>query len=158
MKECKTISIDSSSSCSGYAVFINGVYDHSGILDSSKIKDGELRMKNMVSEIFELLNKEHPDICVTEMTVVSRNAQAQRMLTMILGSIYGWCLSNNCYYYSFRPTEWRSLIDSGKKPRKREELKLWSISKVKDIFELDTDKDDLSDAILVGCAYMRKFK
>lgn len=46
----------------------------------------------MLLEIFKIINETNPNTVVTEMTVVTRNAQTQRNLTMILGAIYGKCI------------------------------------------------------------------
>ena len=76
---------------------------------------------------------------------------------MILGAVLGKCLEIKADYCSLRPTEWRKLIDSGKKPNKREELKKWSKQKVLELFDIDNINDDVSDAILIGQAYINMF-
>lgn len=115
-------------------------------------------MKEMVSQLYKIIETEKPDIIVTEMTVVTRNAQAQRNLTMILSAIYGYCVEKDIWYHSYRPTEWRSLIDTDRMPkgRKREEYKEWSISIIKEKYGIDAN-DDVCDAILIGQAYVNKF-
>ena len=155
---CKLISLDTSSNSTGVGVFIDGTLSHHFLIDLKKIKNTEDRMKEMISQLFTLIEKEKPDIVVTEMTVVTRNAQAQRNLTMILGAIYGKCVEKEIWYHSFRPTEWRSLIDTDKKPkgRKREDYKAWSCSVVKDVYGIEAN-DDVSDAILLGRSYVNKF-
>ena len=150
----KLLSIDSSTSATGYAVFINGKYTRSGCIDLKKTRDINQRFPEMIERIQYLLNSEDPDIVVVEEMVVTRNAQAARNLTMILGAIYGKCLENEIHYCSMRPTVWRKYIDTGAKPRKREELKEWSKQKAKEIFGLDDISDDVSDAILIGQAFI----
>ena len=111
----------------------------------------------MIELIYTLIDITRPDIVVTELTVVSRNVQAQRNLTMILGAVRGYCISKKIFYYSFRPSEWRSLISNEKKPRKRAELKEWSKNQVKDLFNVELNSDDITDAILIGQAYCNAF-
>ena len=113
----------------------------------------------MILKIYEIIETEKPQIIVVEMTVVTRNAQAQRNLTMILGSIQGKCLENNIFFSLLRPTEWRKLVNNEKEklPRKREELKQWSKQKVSDILGINDINDDISDAILIGQAYINRF-
>jgi len=111
-------------------------------------------MRQMIFEIYKIIDKCNPNIIVTEMTVVLRNPAVQRMLTMILGAVYGKCIANNIEYESLRPTEWRKYIEAGKKPKKRDELKKWSKYKVLEIFNIDCINDDLSDAILIGRAWI----
>lgn len=157
--ECKLMSIDSSTNTTGYAFFINGVLKSYSTCNYSYIKNTQKRIDNMILFICEMIENERPDIVVTELTVVNRNAEAQRNLTMILGAIRYKCLELKIEYYSLRPTEWRKLIkDKEEKiPRKREELKKWSINKIKSIYNIETTSDDLSDAILIGQGYINSF-
>ena len=156
---CKLISFDTSSNSTGVAIFVDGIFSRHFLIDLKNIKNTDERITEMVKQIYKIIVDEKPDIVVTEMTVVTRNAQAQRNLTMILGSIYGKCVDCNIWYHSFRPTEWRSLIDTAKKPngRKREDYKKWSLELVRDFYNLDCSSDDVSDAILIGRAYVNKF-
>ena len=155
---CKLISLDTSSNSTGVAIFIDGILSRHFLIDLKKIKNTDERIAEMVKQIYQIIIDEQPNIIVTEMTVVTRNAQAQRNLTMILGAIYGKCLGDNIWYHSFRPTEWRSLIDTERKPsgRKRENYKEWSRLVVEDLYEVKVD-DDVSDAILLGRAYVNRF-
>ena len=127
------------------------------MIDLSQNKDLESRIYQMLLEIFKIINETNPNTVVTEMTVVTRNAQTQRNLTMILGAIYGKCIIDNINYHSFRPAEWRKLISSEKKPRKRDELKLWSKEQCESLYGISDINDDISDAILLGQAYINKF-
>lgn len=157
--KCKTISFDTSTNSTGYSIFINGEYISSGLIKVDCIKNTNDRMIEMIKQIYLIIDCENPDICVWETPVVSRNAQAQRNLTMITGSILGKCIEKNIYSYSFRPTEWRKLVSENeeKLPRKRDELKKWGKGKVKSLFNVDTEIDDISDAILIGLAYIKQF-
>lgn len=157
--ECKTISFDTSTNSTGYAVFIDGKYERYGLIDVKDVKDTQGRMSEMIKQIYHIIDCEYPDICIWEVPVVSRNVQAQRNLTMITGAIFGKCIENDIFCYSFRPTEWRKLVSKKdeKLPRKRDELKEWGKEKVKNLFGIDIDIDDITDAILVGFAYMNKF-
>lgn len=156
---CKLISMDTSSNSTGVAIFVDGKLSRHFLIDLKRIKNTDERIAEMIKQIYKVIEEESPDIIVTELTVVTRNAQAQRNLTMILGAIYGKCIENNICHYSFRPTEWRSLIDTTKKPkgRKREDYKEWSMELVRDFYKLDYLNDDISDAILIGRAYVNKF-
>lgn len=151
------LSLDTSSNKTGYAIYCDGSLTQCGLIDCSDIKNADERLSKMVKEIYHLIASTKPNIVVTELTSVNRNPQVQRTLTMILGAVYGRCVSDNIFYYSFRPTEWRKLISSEKKPRKRDELKQWSLDKVKDIFKMEVKSDDIADAILIGSAYVNLF-
>ena len=156
---CKLISMDTSSNLTGVAIFIDGVLSRHFLIDLKNIKNTDERIAAMIADIYKLLDEEKPDIVVTELTVVTRNAQAQRNLTMILGAIYGKCIERNIWYHSFRPTEWRSFIDTDKKPtgRKRDNYKEWSMEVVNELYGIHCITDDVSDAILIGRGYVNKF-
>ena len=154
--EYKLLSLDTSTSSTGWSLFINGKYKVSGILNLKNVRNASERMKQMVIEINKLITCYSPTTITIETPVVVRNPQVQRMLTMVFGSVYTICVLNDIEFQELRPTEWRKAIDSGKKPRKREELKEWSKAKVKELYDLDVN-DDISDAILIGLAYIRMF-
>ena len=159
ISECKLISFDTSTSSTGYAIYISGKLHRYDLIDFKRIKNTDERIKEMILKIYEIIETEKPQIIVVEMTVVTRNAQAQRNLTMILGAIQGKCLENNIFFSLLRPTEWRKLVNNEKEklPRKREELKQWSKQKVSDILGINDINDDISDAILIGQAYINRF-
>ena len=159
ISECKLISLDTSTSSTGYTVYISGKLHRYDLIDFKRIKNTDERIKEMILKIYEIIETEKPQIIVAEMTVVTRNAQAQRNLTMILGAIQGKCLENNIFFSLLRPTEWRKLVNNEKEklPRKREELKQWSKQKVSDILGINDINDDISDAILIGQAYVNRF-
>ena len=159
ISECKLISLDTSTSSTGYAVYISGKLHRYDLIDFKRIKNTDERIKEMILKIYEIIETEKPQIIVAEMTVVTRNAQAQRNLTMILGAIQGKCLENNIFFSLLRPTEWRKLVNNEKEklPRKREELKQWSKQKVSDILGINDINNDISDAILIGQAYINRF-
>ena len=158
ISECKLISLDTSTSSTGYAVYISGKLHRYDLIDFKRIKNTDERIKEMILKIYEIIETENPQIIVAEITVVTRNAQAQRNLTMILGAIHGKCLENNIFFSLLRPTEWRKLVNNEKEklPRKREELKQWSKQKVSDILGINDINDDISDAILIGQAYINR--
>lgn len=151
----KLIAFDTSTSKTGYSIFIDGDYQSSGLVDCSSDKVARTRINEMIKQIYNVLEVEKPDIVITEMTVVLRNAEAQRNLTYILGAIMGKCVENSIAYDSLRPTEWRNKVKNKdeKLPRKREELKAWGKNKVFELYGKDIESDDIADSILLGRAY-----
>lgn len=155
----KLLSLDTSTTSTGYAVYEMGELIEYGCLTHDKgthLKQDE-KMQKMVEMIYALINRIKPFAIVVELTAVARNVQVQRNLTMILGAIYGYSVSHDLYFFTYRPSEWRNRVTPEKKPRKREELKEWSKNKVKEIFKIELDSDDASDAILIGYAYYMEF-
>lgn len=156
--DCRLVGIDSSTVRTAFSVYDNGnLVDHL-LIDKSKIKNKEQKFESMCNSILDELDRLNPDIIVIELTSVTRNAVAQRQLTMIIGVIYSWAIRNDCEFVSYRASEWRALISKEKKPRKREELKAWAIQKVKELFSIDIEIDDIAEAILIGQARINQFK
>ncbi len=150
----KILSIDSSTKSSGWSVYTDNKLVEYDCIDLSYIKDVYERIGLMILELYGLISSTRPDVVVVEQTVVQRNPKTQRELTMILGAVFGKCTEYDIGCVMLRPTEWRKLVSAEKKPRKREELKQWSIGKVKEVFDIACDNDDVSDAILIGRAYI----
>ena len=156
MKNCRLISIDSSTKSTGYSLFVNGKFKYKCRIDHSDVKDGQTRLAEMMRALNKIIDEQLPDIVVWETPVVIRNPQTQRDLSMLAGSIMGKCVDMNIFYYQFRPTEWRKLVSDKdeKLPRKRDELKEWGKLKVKELFNIDVESDDESDSMLIGQAYI----
>lgn len=153
MSDCTLVALDTSTRATGVAVFENGEYTSSGTLMLNKNDDAQTRFEIMVSQILDTLNEKQPDIVVIEQSIMTHNADTFRLLSMIVGAVYGYCVNHNIEYHSLTPSAWRSQID-GKKPKKREELKVWSKAKVDELYSVDTYTDDEADAILIGTAYI----
>lgn len=152
----KILSLDTSTKVTGYAVYNEGQLVRYSSIDKSEIKDGDVRLRLMISELITLVEREAPDTVVVEETVVTRNPQTQRMLSMILGAVLCICVDFGFNYCALRPTQWRKAVrgDDEKLPRKRDELKKWSINKVDELFGIQDISDDVSDAILIGQAFI----
>ena len=156
--ESKIISIDSSSTITGWALYENGHLKDSGIINLKKEKDSVIRCETMVMEIFELLKKYSPNTIVVENNVVGRNAKTERMLGHIVGTIEGWSLANFAEFVLLSPSEWRKAVKPAAGPscpKKREEAKQWSINRVSELFGKAVN-DDEADAILLGYALCLK--
>ena len=155
----KVLSLDTSTTKTGWSIFIDGKYNDCDLIDLSDMKEkAEQRIPVMISEIENVIDTFLPDIVVVETTVVSRNVSSQRLLTMLLGMIWHVCLIRQIEFQSVRPTEWRSWVSSEKKGNKRDELKAWSVNKVKELYGVVAETDDVSDAILIGYGYVNRYK
>lgn len=155
----KVISLDTSTSATGWALFTDGEYVRSGCIDLKNEKDSSVRLRKMVNLIIATLKAAKPDVVYIETPVVMRNAQALRNLTVIMGAVYGYCVTHGIYFEDLRPTEWRKYAKNGdeKLPRKRAELKEWSKNRVLELFNKEVS-DDESDAILIGWSQIKRYE
>ena len=163
-QKCKLLSLDTSSSKTGWAYFVNAKYKKSGVidLDTKECKkeyksNSDKRIKDMCSAVWSLLQKYKPDIIVIEKLNVSRNMNAVRVLSKVIGAVYTYyVLADNCYYFEIQPTQWRSQLCMQSGRKKRDELKKISIEYVKNTLGIDVT-DDEADSICAGIAYIKMF-
>lgn len=161
MKKIKMLSLDTSTSCTGVAVWSNGNYIFSTVLSTDKNVKGEDKLNQMIQLIINYIKLESPQIILTEQLAVTRNAKTVGMLTELLGAIRGFCVTNDISYYSLRPSEWRKEVSQvfNQKPngRKREDQKAWALDIVNNKMNICTDSDDQAEAILLGMSYVKIF-
>jgi len=158
----KLLAIDAATGTSGIAVFINGEYSKSyKILSTSTLK-GEAKLNEMIELLNDELHTEDPDIVIVEEIMPTRNAMVTRMLQELTGALRGLCINSNIDYHEMKPSEYRSVIvkKTGQKPKgcKREDQKAWSIDIANNQLGISTDDDNISDAILLGTAYVEMCK
>ena len=159
MSKTKMISMDTSTTKTGWAYFENSVYISSGVinLDTKESKkkyknNTDLRIKDMCLNIFSLLNKYSPDIIVVEKLNVCRNMAVVRKLSKIIDIVYVYSIINNCTYYEIQPTQWRSKLGLQEGKKKREDFKQASINYIKETHGIDVG-DDEADSICAGLGY-----
>lgn len=165
---CKLISIDLSSTTTGYAVWHNGKLVKHGILEEPLkiIKDGKKvttqmaeRFDNMFKRLSDIVTTESPDIIVIEDCIaMGSNMMFAKHENEIIGCLRGWAYFNDAYFYKYLPQSWRKLVAPAgtKAPTKTAETKIWSKQLCHDIFNINVD-DNESDAILIGLAYIKEW-
>lgn len=157
MSSTTLLSLDTSTTSTGWAIFKDGEYQESGVIDDfKKVKNGYERLKLMTKELLDSIGQLKPDIIVIEKDVVFGNMKVIDMLMKIIGAVYGYCLFNGITYYEFAPSEWRKYVKLQAFGRKRDEFKKASIKYIKDNLNMDVN-DDEADAICIGLAYCKKF-
>lgn len=153
----RLISIDSSTKKSAYAIFDNGTYIQSELINLEKIRNMDERFMQMSLQLINILIKYQPEVVYIEDTVVPRNVQTQRFLTRLQGVVYAYCVMNGCEFYTIRPTVWRKLVGIKQGKKKRDELKEAAINLVMDKFGMQVN-DDEAEAVLIGIAAIKQRK
>lgn len=155
----RMVSIDSSTRCTGMALFEDGKLKAHGVIDLSSQKEIEKRSDDMGLKIMKNLNALSPSIVYIERPRGRGNPQTLRKLTTIVGMVRGYCIYRGIYFEEISPTEWRK--DLGFKQGrnvKRDEEKRQSIEYVKDKYHINPKTDDESDAICIGDAMCKRYK
>ena len=153
---CKMISIDSSTNKTGFAIWEDGKFIRSGLIDLSSNKDIAKRLPEMMEQITTLLSEEKADLVYVEEMNVTRNAQVARFLVRLQGAIQYWCTINGKWFETIQPTKWRKAIDLKGKTRKREDMKQAAIDHVETNFGLQVN-DDEAEAICIGQAVLKLY-
>lgn len=156
-KETTMISLDTSTRCSGVAVWKNGVLKQYFSIKTSSQSDD--KAGDMICALIDVIKKHKPDIVICEDLNVVNNIKVAKNLSSIIAAIEGVCYYLNIFFYKMPPTKWRRYISTDtedKPPKKRKELKMWDMKQCVRIFgKMSPQNDDEADAILVGEAYKR---
>lgn len=152
-KKIKVLALDTSSNKTGWALFINGKYAESGLIDLSKNKNVEERIKKMCLTITTLIFDKSPDNVVIEQLSSTRNADTTRKLSRIIGAVFYYCISNNINYTEMSCATWRDLV--GIKKSRGKKVKVDSMNRVLQKYKLDVD-DNEADAINICDAFCLK--
>ena len=152
----RLLALDTSTKHTGYAFFVNGRLERSGVIDSD-IPDSKQRLNYMILRIYDLLNKAKPERVAFEDVKILNNQHTLVILSEILGAVIGYCNAHLIQYEYYSPAEWRSRNGIQVYRAKRDELKRLSIEQVKEKYNIDAT-DDEADAILIGTAYLKENK
>lgn len=154
----KTIcSIDSSTTKTGMALYVDGVLKEHLLIDYKNERDVDKRISKMCYSIYSQLKKWNPNIVIVEDDYNKNNVKTVKMLSNIIGAIRGYCVINDWECACIMPSQWRKEFPEFKPKMKREELKYTSIQLVKKNTDIDCSEDEC-DAINIGEAYLRILK
>jgi len=152
----KLISIDSSTKKTGVAYFENGSLKKYFLLESSN-SDVDVRFCEIVKQLYDVLNEYMPDIVWIEDTWNANNIQTTKVLSKLIGTVYGWCIVKSKEFHTILPSEWRKYCGISQSKMKRAELKQASIAYVKNRYDIDVN-DDVADAISMGDGIVNYFQ
>lgn len=160
MNNARTLlSLDTSSTRTGWAFFIEGKYSKSGVIDytskEAKKLSSDERIREMCLRIFEIVKKFHPDSIVIEKMTVSRNMTTVRVLSKIIGTVFAFAIQCDINYYEIEASQWRATLHMQKRGRKRDEYKKLSVQYAQKIAG-KVITDDEADAICIGESFWKK--
>lgn len=155
---CKLLSMDTSTTETGFAIFHDAILKNSGVVQSTEESGPLGKLKSMGEGLLALLDKEKPDIVVLEKMNVGRNVKTARLLSELTGIVIGWTLRYpKVYYEELSPSEWRSALGMQGK-FSREEMKRRSIQYVIENTGHEPVSDNEADAICIGLGYIKRFE
>lgn len=154
MKNKILIALDESTTSTGYAVFKNSTLIEHGIF-SSKSKDVLERVSYIMEEIEKLIKKYKPSDMIIEDVQITMNAATAKSLLGLQFMIEIYAHRNNISCETYRTTKWRKILGlSNSRTLDRKAKKQETIDYVKNKYKIEVLKDDESDAIAIGTAYL----
>ena len=152
------IALDESTTCTGYAVFNDSELIKHGLF-ALKSKDVLERVSYIMEEIEKLIKTYKPDNMVIEDVQITMNAATAKSLLGLQFMIEVYAHRNNISCKTYRTTKWRKILElSNSKSLDRKAKKQETIDYVKNKYGIDVLKDDESDAIAIGTAYLLERK
>lgn len=152
----KIIIFDQASSKTGYALFNETNLTRWGVLDLSKEKNIEVRLRDMCNQINTIIAKTKPDLVIFEDVSLRTSVKTLIILSRIQGCIMQDCYDKNLDFIIYAPTQWRKILEIAQSNKiKRPELKKQAIAFVKNSYGI-TVGDDCAEAICIGLAHLKK--
>lgn len=155
----RIVSLDQSTRCTGYAVFEDGKYIESGVIDMNKSKlETDKRSFEMAKEIWKIIKKYNPQEIVIENVQQQSSPSTVIILARLAGMIIGYAEAHNIHVHILLPSQWRKALGYSQGAKvKRQELKQQSIDYVKKNLGLDLSEDEC-EAIAEGIAAHKIYK
>ena len=148
------IALDESTTSTGYAVFRNSTLIEHGIF-SSKSKNVLERVSYIMEEIEKLIKRYKPNDMIIEDVQITMNAATAKSLLGLQFMIEIYAHRNNISCETYRTTKWRKILGlSNSRALDRKAKKQETIDYIKNKYDIEILKDDESDAIAIGVAYL----
>lgn len=148
------IALDESTTCTGYAIFDDSELIEHGVF-SFKSKDVLERVSFIMEEIEKLISKYKPNNMIIEDVQITMNAATAKSLLGLQFMIEVYAHRNNISCETYRTTKWRKILGlSNSRSLDRKAKKQETIDYVKNKYGIEVLKDDESDAIAIGTAFL----
>lgn len=154
----KILSIDQSTTKTGWSIFVDGIYSCHGLLNLAKNKDSKNRFGEMVLAICDLIEVNLPDIVVYEDVSVQLNSKVVIQLARLQGAILCCLLKLGIEGFILPPTTWRKILGIKQGARKSVDLKIDAQNYVQDKLGITGIGTDEADAICINFAFHMKEK
>lgn len=154
-----TLSLDISTTATGWALFEGSDLVESGVL-KHKSKSFFERGRFMANELriiqlraLQTYKGAFESIVVEKNSVMGPNQQSMISIGIVTGIILGRLVADNVYFVNV--STWRKYWKFSYKDRSKKSMKLQSVAKVSENFDLNV-KDDEADAVLIGSYFVNK--
>ena len=152
-----TLSLDISTTATGWAVFHGSNLVQSGVLkhkSKSYFERGRFmasELKTIQSRALQKYDCPFGTIVVEKNSVMGPNQQSMISIGIVTGIIIGRLIADNVYFVNV--STWRKYWEFSYKDRSKKSMKLQAVAKASEEFDLHV-KDDEADAILIGSYFV----
>lgn len=149
------MALDQSTRCSGWAIFQDGEYICSGVIDKSKSElDTHERSFEMARDLWRVMKKYKPQNLIIEEVSQQTNPKVVIILSRLQGMLIGYAEAHGVKTHILLPSQWRKMLDfkQGSKV-KRTELKQQSLDYVKNTFGMELPEDEAEAICIASAAY-----
>lgn len=161
----KILSLDQSTSCTGYSIFDNGELIEYGALKPSK-KLNDVNMYSMFLKIVELIEKTNPDKILIEDVYMKMqkiynkkekkvgtmfNVATHKVLSNLQGMLIAYFMLHQIEFEIIHPSSWQKMIKK-KGIVNKDDTK----SFVNEKYSINIKNDNISDSIAIGRFYLLK--
>lgn len=152
-----TLSLDISTTGTGWAVFDSSTLVQSGVIkpkpksfyERAKIMASELKMVQL--RALQKYDKPFDDIVIEKNSVMGPNQQSMIKIGIVTGMILGRLVADEIYFVNV--STWRKYWKFSYKDRSKKSMKQQAIATVLNEFKKQV-KDDEADAILIGSYFV----
>lgn len=150
---CKLLAFDQSTAKTGWAFFDGEKLIEYGVINKTKIKNTPDRIRAMYLDVISIISQFHPDKVIVEAVQQQASPATSMMLSQLQGMIIGYLYEHNIVVESPLPSQWRKQLGFHQgQGVKRDDLKTQSLSYVRDTYGIETESDDMAEAICIGSA------
>ena len=132
----------------------------------------ESTIMNIEALLEELIEKHEVDaVFLEDISMRKNNAQVFKRLAQLQGVLVNYCMKREFLYWIVVPSQWQNYCNARGRTTKEIKLnvkkadgdtekasKILSLQFVKEKFGIDTEDDNLSDAICIGCYAVNEIK
>ena len=149
------VSLDISTSSTGYAVYEKDVLISSGVIQP-KGRLAKDRFPKMVHTIADVLEQNHPSKIIVEGFYCANSFASVEYILKLHGIVEIWAIDHNTEYKVLAPSSWRKTLGfptkKGTAREKRNEFKTAGILLAENILGRPPICDDEADAVCIGYA------
>jgi Holliday junction resolvasome RuvABC endonuclease subunit len=150
----KLIALDCDSFKIAYSIFVNNKLTKTGIIDSNRKLVADLRSVELYEGFCTFLDKEKPNMMVTEKSLYSNNFVSSRTITEVIAYCKLACTQRKIFFDMVYVPSWKKFV-TGKGNAKKEEIKE---SIIKIYPKLTDATQDEIDSCSIALYYLDKIK